>query len=82
MSGGHGAGRDPLCICGAHPVPTETLEEVDRLCYYHCSSWLVPSFLGVVVLFVTDIFLGKLEKGVRLVETHRSRTSAVRGLRI
>jgi hypothetical protein len=57
MSGGHGAGRDPLCICGAHPVPTETLEEVDRLCYYHCSSWLVPSFLGVAVLFVTDIFL-------------------------
>lgn len=43
---------------------------------------VVGAILGVVILFVTDIFLGKLEDGVRLVEIHRSRTSAVRGLRI
>jgi hypothetical protein len=45
--------------------------------------WLVVgTILGAAVLFVTDILLGGLDDGVRLVETHLPRTPAARGLTI
>jgi hypothetical protein len=43
---------------------------------------VVGAILGAVVLFLTDIFLGRLEDGVRLVETHLPRAPAAQGLTI
>jgi hypothetical protein len=45
--------------------------------------WLVVgTILGAAVLFVTDIVLGRLDDGVRLVATHLPRTPAAQGLTI
>jgi hypothetical protein len=43
---------------------------------------VVGAILGAIVLFVTDIFLGRLADGVRLVEGYLPRTPAAQGLTI